>query len=126
MAKTPKVPKPVLYRHSSHADWGIGMVVEETAGKIYLAFEDGGRRPFLNVQKYREMLVPAGLEAEAADEVVAKITKAAKVAGGAPKPGAAKAGKKPKKKAVAPQSEDEDAAEPEVEEDRDEEEENDE
>lgn len=120
MAKTVKPPKPVLYRHTSHADWGIGMIVEETASKIYVAFEDGGRRPFLNIQRYRELLVPAELEAEAADEIVAKITK------NAPKPAAKTAKKKPKKKAVAVNSEDEEVAEAVVEEERDEDEEDDE
>src|SRR5262249_30099152 len=114
MVKTVKPPKPVLYRHTSHADWGIGMIVEETASKIYVAFEDGGRRPFLNVQRYRELLVPAKLEAEAADEIVAKIMK------NAPRPDAKTAEKKAKKKAVAVDSKDENVAEAAVEEERDE------
>lgn len=120
MAKNVKPPKPVLYRHTSHADWGVGMIVEENASKIYVAFEDGGRRPFLNVQRYRELLVPAELEAEAAEEVVAKITK------NIPKPAAKTAEKKPKKKAVAVEPEDDDAAEADVREERDEDEEDDE
>jgi hypothetical protein len=114
MAKTVKPPKPALYRHTSNADWGIGMIVEETANKIYLAFEDGGRRPFLNVQRYRELLVLADLEAEAADEMVAKIMK------NAPKPAAKKAEKSAKKKAAAVDSEDGKTAEAAVEEERDE------
>ncbi len=120
MAKTVKAAKPVLYRHSSHEEWGVGMIVEETAAKIYVAFEDGGRRPFLNVQRYRQLLVPANLEAEAAEEVVAKISKKA------PKPAAKTAAKKPKKKAVAVEAEDEESAEPEVEADRDEDDQDDE
>jgi hypothetical protein len=112
LAKTVKAPKPILYRHLSHADWGIGLIVEETASKIYVVFEDGGRRPFLNAQRYRELLVPAELEAEAAEEIVAKITKYAS------KPAAKTAEKKPKKKAVAVDSENEDAAEAVVEEDQ--------
>jgi hypothetical protein len=110
MAKTVKPPKPALYHHTSHADWGIGMIVEETASKIYVAFEDGSRRPFLNVQRYRELLVPAELEAEAADEVAARIMKNA----------ARPPEKKAKKKAVAVDSEDEKVAEATVAEERDE------
>jgi hypothetical protein len=117
MAKTVKPPMPVLYRHKSHADWGVGMIVEETTTKVYLAFEDGGRRPFLNVQRYRALLVPAEMEAEAADEIVARITK---VVG---KPAAKAAEKKAKKKAVAVESEEEKVAEAAVEEERDEDEE---
>src|SRR5690349_18488688 len=102
MAKNAKVAKPVLYRHSSHAEWGLGMIVKENPNKVYLAFEDGGRRPFVNAPRYRELLVPAVLAAEDVDALVAKLGKSeAKLS--------AKAEKKPKKKAVV---EEEEAAAP--------------
>lgn len=113
MAKTIKSPKPVIYRHSSHAEWGLGMIVEETSSKIYLVFEDGGRRPFLNVQRYRELLVPAELEAAAAEEIVAKLSKYT------PKPASKPSAKKAKRKAVTPEPEEEDMGEAVVEEERD-------
>lgn len=105
MAKATKSSKPVIYRHSSHAEWGLGMIVEETSSKIYLAFENGGRRPFLNVQRYRELLVPEELEAAAAEEVAARITK------NTSKPAAKPSQKKPKKKAAAAKPEEEEKAE---------------
>ena len=77
MAKIVKTAKPVIYRHTSQAEWGLGVIVEENANKVYLAFEDGGRRPFLNTQRYRELLVPVELAPEAAEETLAKITKRA-------------------------------------------------
>jgi trans-aconitate methyltransferase len=117
MAKTVKPPRPVIYRHTRHADWGLGMIVEESASKFYVAFEDGRRRPFLNVQRYRDLLLPVEMEAEAAEETAAQITR------GASKPAARAAERRPKKKAVAVDSEDEDVAEAE---DRDEDEEGDE
>ena len=97
MARAAKKIATVIYRHTKHADWGMGMIVEENANKVYLAFEDGGRRPFLNEQKYRDFLVAEAMEPDAIEEVVAKITKAA------PKPISAKtaAAKKSKKKAAA-------------------------
>jgi len=112
MAKTVKNARPVIYRHTSHAEWGHGVIVEENTNKVYLAFEDGGRRPFLNAQRYRELLVPTELAADAAEEIVAKIAK------GAAKPTPKATGKKPKKKAAAPEVE---VAEEVVEDDEDDE-----
>jgi hypothetical protein len=119
MAKTIKPPKPIIYRHSSHAEWGLGMIVEETSSKIYLVFEDGGRRPFLNVQRYRDLLVPAELEATAAEEMVARLSKST------PRPASKPGDKKARKKAVVPDAEEEGAAEAVVEQERDEEEDDD-
>jgi hypothetical protein len=99
-AKTSKTVKPV-YRHASHAEWGLGMIVEETSSKIYLAFEDGGRRPFLNVQRYRELLVPEELASEAREEIIEKISKKAA------KPAERATPKKTKKKAIVEESEEE-------------------
>ncbi len=98
MAKTVKSARTVIYRHTSHAEWGLGMIVEENPKKVYLAFEDGGRRPFLNAQRYRDQLVPAELEADAAEEIVAKISKGAAKA-------TPKATGKKAKKAAAPAEE---------------------
>ncbi|MGC4116834.1 MAG: hypothetical protein QM765_20190 [Myxococcales bacterium] len=95
MAKSSKSSKPVLYRHTSHAEWGAGLIVEETPSKFYMVFEDGGRRPFLNVSRYRDLLVPAGLDASEAEEIVAKIAKHL------PKPTAKATDKKSKKKKAA-------------------------
>lgn len=120
MAKTTKPPKPIIYRHSSHEEWGLGMIVEETPSKIYLVFEDGGRRPFLNVQRYRDLLVPAELEATAAEETVARLTKYT------PRPASKPGAKKTRKKAVIPDAEEEAGAEAVVEQERDDEEEEDE
>lgn len=101
-SKSAKNVKPVLYRHTGHAEWGLGIIVEENPSKVYVAFEDGARRPFVNALKFREMLVRVELEPAAAEETLAKIAK------NAPKPLAAQAAKKPKKKA-AEEEEEEDA-----------------
>ena len=98
MAKIAKTASAVIYRHTSHAEWGLGMIVEENPKKVYLAFEDGGRRPFLNAQRYRDQLVPAELAADAAEEIVAKIAKGAAKA-------TPKAGEKKPKKAAAEEEE---------------------
>ncbi|HEY3445160.1 MAG TPA: hypothetical protein VGK67_02305 [Myxococcales bacterium] len=114
MARAAKTVRPVIYRHTSHADWGMGMIVEENPAKVYLAFEDGVRRPFLNQQRYRDFLVPEALEPDAIDEIVAKITKSIA------KPASSKTTKKVSKKAAAAQEETEEVTE---EPERDEEEE---
>lgn len=104
MAKTVKQTKIVIYRHTSHEEWGFGVIVEETATKVYLAFEDGGKRAFVNLQRYRDLLVPMDLAPGAAEEVAAKIAK------GAAKSSPKSAEKKSKKK-VAPAVEEEAASE---------------
>ena len=103
MARTTKVAKPVIYRHTSHAEWGLGMIVEETSAKVYLAFENGGRRPFLNVPQFRAQLLPVELAADAAEEAVAKIARKA------PKPPAKVPAKKARQRVA---EEDHEAAEP--------------
>jgi hypothetical protein len=103
LAKNVKALKPVLYRHSTHVDWGVGMIIEETASKLYLVFETGGPRSILNVQRYRDLLVPAELDAAAAEDLVAKLKKSSA------KPAAKTAEKKGRKKAVARKVEEEPA-----------------
>ena len=107
-SKHAKTAKTVIYRHTSHAEWGLGTIVEENPAKVYVAFEDGVRRPFINEARYRELLVPVELTPEAAEETLAKIAK------NAPKPVTAKSAKKPKKKAA--EEEEEEVAEPAAEE----------
>ena len=111
LAKNVKALKPVLYRHSTNVDWGVGIIVEETASKIYMAFENGGQRSILNVQRYRDLLVPAEMEAHAAEELVAKLRKSSA------KPAAKTTEKKGKKKAVVRVPEVEEAPEAEAPED---------
>lgn len=113
-AKTSKLVKPVVYRHTTHAEWGLGVIVEENPSKVYLTFEDGGRRPFVNVARFRDLLVPVELAAEAMEETLAKIAK------NAPKPVAAKTAKKPKKKAVEEEEEEVVVEEPERDDDEEE------
>jgi hypothetical protein len=67
--------RPAIFRHSSHAEWGHGIVVEENPCKVYLSFENGGRRPFLNDPKYRQLLVPVVLSSEDSDALVARLEK---------------------------------------------------
>ncbi|MBI5545286.1 MAG: hypothetical protein HY901_15455 [Deltaproteobacteria bacterium] len=97
MAKT---ATPTVYNHADHSDWGPGLILEENSAKLYLHFVDGGRRVFQNIPKFRERLVPAGLTADAAAEVIAVIEKGnAKLA--AKKVSAAKKSKKVSKVAAA-------------------------
>ena len=114
--KPSKLLKPTIYRHTSHAEWGLGMIVEENPNKVYLAFEDGGRRPFVNAPRFRELLVMVEMATESTEQIVAKIAK-----NGA-KPSTKAAEKKPKKKAV---EEEEEAVEASVEEGGEEDEEED-
>lgn len=67
--------RPTIFRHSSHAEWGHGIIVEENSCKVYLFFENGGRRPFLNDPKYRQLLVRVDMSSEDSDALVAKVEK---------------------------------------------------
>ena len=71
--------KPALYAHRLHPEWGHGLVVEENPAKIYVAFEDGVRRPFLNEPRFRDQLVPVALAPGLVAGRVAEIEKAAGV-----------------------------------------------
>jgi hypothetical protein len=64
-----------LFRHSSHAEWGHGIIVEEYADKVYLHFEHGGRRAFVNAAKYREHLVSVELPPAEAAAVRSELKK---------------------------------------------------
>ena len=90
----PKAAKPVVYRHKSHLEWGLGVIVEESPAKLYVSFEDGKRRPFLNEARHRSQLVTAELSADATQEILAKIVKVTA------KPAPPKAAGKKAKKAV--------------------------
>jgi hypothetical protein len=68
-------PKPTIFRHSSHAEWGHGIIVEETPSKLYVYFEDGGRRPFVNDPRSRRLLLMAELPPKEADALIAKFEK---------------------------------------------------
>ncbi len=71
-----KAPRNLtIFRHGSHAEWGHGMIVEENPGKLYLHFESGGRRAFVNAPRYREQLVRAELRPQEAAEIRAKLEK---------------------------------------------------
>jgi hypothetical protein len=78
MRKSAPKTKPGIYVHSGHSEWGHGVVVEENASKIYLSFEDGIRRCFLNVPMYRRFLVKAELPPEEADALIAEATRITK------------------------------------------------
>jgi len=88
-------PQPAIFRHSSHEEWGHGIIVEENPSKVYLSFENGGWRVFSNHPKYRQLLLRVELPSEKADALVAKIQKSAKPL---PKKAAVK------KKAAAPKA----------------------
>lgn len=60
------VRKSPLLRHASHAEWGHGILYAESPAKLYLCFEDGRRRAFVNAPRYREQLVPADLPVKVA------------------------------------------------------------
>jgi hypothetical protein len=64
-----------LFRHSIHAEWGHGIIVEENADRIYLQFEHGGRRGFVNAAKYREHLVSVELPSAEAAAVRSELKK---------------------------------------------------
>lgn len=65
--------KSPLLRHASHAEWGHGILYEENRAKIYLCFEDGRRRAFVNAPQYREQLVPADLPVRVAALLRARL-----------------------------------------------------
>jgi hypothetical protein len=46
-----------ILSHSHHAEWGHGIITDETPDKVYLYFEHGGTRTFVNAPRYREQLV---------------------------------------------------------------------
>jgi hypothetical protein len=79
--------RPTIYRHSVHAEWGHGIVVEETPAKLYLYFDEGGLRPFMNDPKYRDQLVAVTLPLA---EVQALVALAEKKVGTKAKPAARK------------------------------------
>jgi hypothetical protein len=64
-----------IFRHGSHAEWGHGIIVEENSSKLYLYFENGGRRAFVNDDRYRQLLVRAELSSEDAAALRAKLEK---------------------------------------------------
>jgi len=64
-----------LFRHSIHAEWGHGIIVEENADRIYLQFEHGGRRGFVNAAKYREHLISVELPSAEAAAVRSELKK---------------------------------------------------
>jgi hypothetical protein len=68
-------PKPTIFRHISHAEWGHGIIVEETPAKLYVYFEDGGRRPFVNDPRSRRLLLMAELPPKETDALIAKFEK---------------------------------------------------
>lgn len=69
--------RPTIFRHSVHAEWGHGIVVDENPGKLYLHFEHGGRRPIVNDARYRQFLVEVELPAAEAASLVASLEKRA-------------------------------------------------
>jgi hypothetical protein len=64
-----------LFRHSLHAEWGHGIIVEENADRVYLHFEHGGRRAFVNAARYREHLVGVELPPSEAAAVRSELKK---------------------------------------------------
>jgi hypothetical protein len=69
-----KVPlKPAIFRHSSHAEWGYGIVVQETPDKVYLSFENGGHRIFAKAPKYQHLLIKVDPPADEAAALAARL-----------------------------------------------------
>ncbi len=69
------VRTPTIYRHSSREEWGYGIIVEENSDKVYVHFEGGGRRAFVNAPRYREQLVSVALPREDTAAVLAELGK---------------------------------------------------
>lgn len=86
------VRRPVVYRHANHAEWGHGIIVEENPSRVCVAFEDGGRRPFLNEPKYRKLLIAVLVPPAQAEALAAKLVP----------PPKKKPGRKPKKVTTPP------------------------
>ena len=78
--------KPTVLRHSTHAEWGHGIVVEETPEKLYVAFEKGGLRPFMNEPRFRELLVKVELSTAEVATLTARLEKLVPELAGKPKP----------------------------------------
>lgn len=68
-------PTPTIVRHSNHAEWGLGFIVEENPGKLHVSFENGGARHFVNDPKFRQLLPKVDLPAEEAKALLARIEK---------------------------------------------------
>jgi hypothetical protein len=70
-----------IYTHANFSDWGLGIIVGERDGKLFMQFQNAGEKTLGAAPRFRALLVPVPLSNEETQRITESLSGGSRSAG---------------------------------------------